>query len=76
VFAVSLLLSGRGVLHSVAGGLVSVVLGTAAVYAFLGLVDFAGPDVVGWAMTAPAVGLVAAVWAVTAPGRTAAGSQS
>ena len=74
--SVALLLAGRGFLHSVAGGLVSVVLGTAVVYALLSIVDFGGPNVVGWAMTAPAVGLVAAVWSVTVPGRASRGSSA
>lgn len=75
VFAVALLLSGRGFLHSVAGGIVSVVVGTAAVYTLLSIVDFGGPNIVGWVMTAPAVGLLAAVWSVTVPGRTFPRSQ-
>ena len=74
--SVALLLAGRGFLHAVAGGLVSVVLGTAVVYELLSILDFGGPDAVGWAMTAPAVGLVAAVWSVTVPGRSSRGSQA
>jgi len=74
ILVMALVLSGRGLVHSAAGGVVSVVCGTAVVYELLDIFDFSGPDDVGWVMTAPAVGLVAAVWAVTVPGRTSARS--
>lgn len=66
---VALILVGRGFLHAVLGAIVSVGLGTIAVYEVLDVIDYGGDDAIGWALTGPAVGLVAAVWSVRAPGR-------
>ncbi|MBZ5738276.1 hypothetical protein [Nocardioides mangrovi] len=64
---VAVVLLGRGLLHALAGGVASVALGTVAVYQLLSATAYGGSDTIGWVLTAPAVGLAAAVWSVRVP---------
>lgn len=66
---VALTLAGRGVLHAVAGGVVSLGVGLLVVYTVLGAVDYGGPNALGLALAGPVAGLTAGAWSAWGPGR-------